>query len=137
MKLQKYREDYYFFSGKVSDVSRQLALAGIALIWIFKTGEINKNLAIPSHLIYAAFCFALSLAADLLQYIVAAAIWGMIHRTKEKKLKNQGANIETAELTHSGRWNLPANILFWLKVSFVIIGYGILTSYIGSIFPKI
>ena len=35
--LKDYRADFYTFTGKASDITRQLAFAGIALIWIFKT----------------------------------------------------------------------------------------------------
>jgi hypothetical protein len=35
MKLKDARELYYFYSGKTSDVIRQIGLAGIAIIWIF------------------------------------------------------------------------------------------------------
>ena len=36
MKLKDAREIYYFYSGKTSDLVRQLGLAGIAVIWLFK-----------------------------------------------------------------------------------------------------
>ena len=38
-KIEDYREDFYFFTGKASEVNRQLAIAGIAVIWIFKNPE--------------------------------------------------------------------------------------------------
>jgi hypothetical protein len=41
MKLQDYRNDFYLFSGKASDISRQLAFAAIAIIWIFKRTELQ------------------------------------------------------------------------------------------------
>lgn len=137
MKLSEYRKDYYQLSATASDVARQLAFAGIALIWIFKTGEINKDLTIPGPLIYAAFYFALALAADLSHYIIAAAIWGIFHRIKEKELMKQGLNTETADFTHSSKLNWPTNLLFWSKVLLVIIGYGVLGFYIWSMLPKI
>lgn len=37
MKLKDAREHYYFYSGKTSDLVRQLGLAGIAVIWLFKS----------------------------------------------------------------------------------------------------
>jgi len=37
MKLAQARGHYEYFSGKASDISRQLGFAGIALIWVFKT----------------------------------------------------------------------------------------------------
>src|SRR6478672_3157292 len=36
MKLSKYRETGEYFSGKASEIVRQLILAGIAIIWVFK-----------------------------------------------------------------------------------------------------
>ena len=36
MKLRNYRQTYYDYSGKASDIARQLSFAGIAIIWIFK-----------------------------------------------------------------------------------------------------
>lgn len=35
MTLSDYLASYYELSGKASDVSRQLAFAGIAVIWVF------------------------------------------------------------------------------------------------------
>jgi len=39
MKLDDIREQYWFYSGKASDISRQLALAGIGVVWIFKVDQ--------------------------------------------------------------------------------------------------
>lgn len=37
MKLKKIQEQYYLQTTRASDVARQLAFAGIAAIWVFKT----------------------------------------------------------------------------------------------------
>jgi hypothetical protein len=37
MTLGEIKESFYAISGQVSDLTRKLALAGIAIIWIFKT----------------------------------------------------------------------------------------------------
>ena len=39
MKISKLREDYSKASAKVSELVRQLSFAGIAVIWILRTGE--------------------------------------------------------------------------------------------------
>jgi hypothetical protein len=39
MKLQKARDTYYEYSGKLSDITRQLSFAGIAIVWIFRAGD--------------------------------------------------------------------------------------------------
>jgi len=35
MKLKEYKADFYELSGKASEINRQIAFAGIAIIWIF------------------------------------------------------------------------------------------------------
>lgn len=84
MKLVDARNAYYEFSGKVSDISRALALAGIALIWVFKIDS-KDGPHVPHELILPAFVLVLALSADFLHYVVATFAWGMYHRYKEKK----------------------------------------------------
>ncbi len=55
MKLSDYRETYYEFSGKLSDVSRQLSFAGIALIWLFKLDSTPVP-KVPDERNNACFC---------------------------------------------------------------------------------
>jgi hypothetical protein len=86
-KLSKYREDYYFFSGKTSDVARQLGLAGIVIIWIFKTGD-NAKPQLPKELLPPLALFVLGLALDLLHYITSTVIWGHFQRKEEKNLSD-------------------------------------------------
>jgi hypothetical protein len=50
MKLQAYREDFYAFSGKVSEIVRQLALAGIAIVWLLKV-DLAAGTALPTALL--------------------------------------------------------------------------------------
>jgi hypothetical protein len=50
MTLGEIKESFYAISGQVSDLTRKLALAGIAIIWIFKTtgtNNIPKDLYLP------------------------------------------------------------------------------------------
>ena len=49
MKLSEYKKTYEDFSGKASNVVRQLSFAGIAVIWIFKV-QSNGSLKIPDTL---------------------------------------------------------------------------------------
>ena len=64
MKLKDARENYYSFSGKVSDIIRNLGFVGIAIIWIFKYNNDNK-IAVPEPLIPIAFIIILGLVSDL------------------------------------------------------------------------
>ena len=80
MKISEAREFYYFNTGKTSEIVRQLALAGIAVVWIFKTGQTQ----LPSELILPLSLIIATLILDLLQYFVAATIWGLYSRYQEK-----------------------------------------------------
>ncbi len=62
--LEKFRESYYELSGKASDTARNLAFAGIAIIWIFRTGEGVAN-KIPQAIFWPLGLFAVALALDL------------------------------------------------------------------------
>jgi hypothetical protein len=117
MILQKYREDFYFFSGKASDISRQLAFAAIAVIWLFKKDTAGQ-LTVPLELIRPGILVVLALALDLLQYCSAALIWYFYYRSLEKKKVP-----ETADTQHSVWLERPISFFFWAKIAVVILAY--------------
>lgn len=117
MKLADARETYYTQSAKASDVARQLGFAGIAIIWIFNKGA-DDQVALPSLLIWAGLFIAIGLAADFLHYALAAAIWGAFHRMKER-----AGTPEDLVFLAPRQLNWPASTLFWLKLTFILIGY--------------
>lgn len=124
VKLSDFRNDYYTFSGKASDIARQLSLAGIALIWIFKL-EKASPLAVPTELHLPALLFVAALAIDLLQYVLSTAIWGTFSRYYEW----QGAK-DDAELEAPSYFNWPSLACFWGKLVTVLAGYATLFEYI-------
>ena len=118
MNLKDARENYYTFTGKLSDVNRQLCFAGIAVVWIVvvKDGEGNQllRLGFPS----ALWCFVLGLAFDLLHYFFASASWGIFHRLKERNGATENTEIEAPA------WiNWMPGLFFWLKVILTVVGY--------------
>ena len=118
MKLSKFKEDSYWFSAKASDIARQLAFAGIAIIWIFKVTD-RDILNIPDALVLPTILFSISLACDLLQYITGTIIWSIFHRCHEKKSET-GTD---PEITASPYLNYPNWILFALKIMLVFWAY--------------
>jgi hypothetical protein len=128
-KLEDYRRDYYEFSGKASDVARTLALSGLAVIWIFKQdGENGPSL--PGEFLEPALWLVIALACDLLQYIVASAVWGIFHRYHEKRSK--------ADKELSAPWFLPwfQNSFFYAKLVAVSMAYYFLLQYLWRhLFP--
>lgn len=128
MNLTDYRASYYEFSGKASDVARQLAFAGIALIWIFhETGA--GPIVIPKRLIWPAAFFICGLGFDLLQYAAGALIWGAFQRHHEKLL---GPDSKKA-LSAPPWFNWPGIFCFWSKLALVLAGYALLLGYVLSV----
>ncbi len=116
MKLKEYKEEYKWFSGQLSDNTRKLAFAGIAIVWIFKQ-EKNGTFILPSLLKLAILMFVITLSFDLLQYIYQTIVWGIFHRYHEKKIA------ENSELKAPIYFNWPAIAFFWSKVIVLVIGY--------------
>lgn len=124
MKLQGYRDDFYAFSGKASDISRQLAFAGIAIIWIFKKDQAGA-ITIPRELVFPGLFIVLALSFDLLQYCVASVIWRIFYRSKEKDYVS-----EDVELEHSIWLEVPIYIIFWAKIICVFGAYYFIFEYL-------
>lgn len=128
MTLADYLKSYYELSGKASDVARQLAFAGIALIWIFHQQGVN-SIALPPPLIWPAAFFICGLAFDLLQYVAGALIWGAFHRSHEKRL-----GVDSKKALSAPAWfNWPGIFFFSAKIALVLAGYFLLLRYVLAI----
>ncbi len=126
MKLSDYRETYYEFSGKTSDIARKLAFVGIALVWIFKT-EAKPAPTIAQELHLPTVLLALTLTFDLLQYIAGTLIWGVFQWFEERKL----ADIkEDPELQTPPCFKWPQLFFFCLKLVTILWAYYLLVIYI-------
>jgi hypothetical protein len=96
-----------------------LALAGIAVAWIFKVGE-GSAARLDAPLLVAVFYLVLALAADLLQYIALTLAWGGFHRWKEMRMGDVTKNPEVVAPV----WlNWPGLVFFWFKFVFVSVAY--------------
>jgi hypothetical protein len=111
MKLSGFKADYQWFSAKASDVARQLALSGFAVIWVFKVDGPN-GARVPVSLLGAALLLAVALGLDLIQYLISTVVWGRFHRYHELRLKKVS---DDPDLLASPRLNWPANSAFALK----------------------
>ena len=128
MKLSGYLQDYYFYSGKTSDVARQLAFAAIAIIWVFRYTD-GPNQILPGKLVLAAFFVALSLGFDLFQYIAGSLIWLIFHRVKEK----HGVKADD-EIKASPWLNKPILFFFIAKIVSLILGYILILIFLAGRF---
>lgn len=118
MKLEKFKDESYEFSKLTSDLVRQFAFAGIAIVWIFKF-EKPQNHLIPPELIFPLLCFVLSLACDLLQYLFPTIIWTIFFRHYEKKFKGDTGK----EIKANSFLTLPGWIFFTSKIILLTIGF--------------
>lgn len=128
MRLEDVRDAYYTQSGKVSDVARQLALAGIAVVWVFSGGGVSTGAAvhIPKDLTFAGLVLIAALAADFFQYAWASAAWGIFNRVKEREVK------ETTEFEAPPWLNYPTLVFFWGKLLLVAFAYVLLGIALAS-----
>lgn len=112
MKNAELWESYNYYTGELTKFSRQLAFAGAAICWFFKSEEITFPKPILVSLVLIVSFFIL----DILQYFLGAHIlrwWIQREETKmwEKKKKIEGEY-------HKPRWvDTPSFAIFNLKIA--------------------
>jgi hypothetical protein len=121
--LDEARSRYSAASAKASDVARQLAFAGVAIVWLFNgTALGDYGLRLASDLRWPGALLVLSLLLDFLHAAYQAALWGVVHRTNEKAGKTRNIDVSVFAL-----W--PVVGLFWAKLVLLGAGYVLLASY--------
>ena len=127
MKLEDVLAAYYEASDKLSEVTRQLNFAGIAVIWIFKVGKDSGGIQFIDVMEWPLGCFVLSLTLDFLQYFWKSIIWSAFHRSKE----NLGVKNDE-EFLAPPWFNYPSLFFFYAKAILTAIGYGFLITQIAG-----
>ncbi len=125
MKLSYIRDSFDTFSGKAGELTRQMALAGIAVIWIFKTDNAKSHYSLPPELYKPLYLFCACLLTDLLQYVYGTIAWGIVLRIFKAKLDDDNIKV-------SKNINTPTWVLFVLKIGVLIAAYVFLLSAIIS-----
>ena len=121
------QERYEFYTGKASDINRSLALAGIAVIWIFKSSSEGIT-SIPNTLITPLIFLIISLGVDLIQYIIGGLIWWIYFLYKEQQ-KKKGKDIGK-ELDAPSAFPITLWILFIAKITSTIVAYTYLLRFL-------
>jgi len=127
MKVDKYKEVYEKASSKLSNINRNLAFAGIGLIWIFT--KTNTKSIIPEELILPAIFLVISLACDMFQYLYKVIVWAIIFRHRETEIKKNQWTREK-EFDHSSNLNIPSWFFWGIKILFVLIAYFIILNFL-------
>lgn len=118
MILSKAWEAYEYYSGKASEITRQLAFAGIAIIWLFSLE--NKNgVTLPVSLLIPLSALIFSLSLDLLHYVVASFMWRGFYRRHRIKYGNE----ENANVSAPNYIQVILMFFYTFKIVAVIFSY--------------
>jgi hypothetical protein len=117
MKRSNVDEEDKFYSGKTSDVVRQLALLGYAIMWVLKR-DTPSGPAVSTEFQLPALFLALSLLLDFVQYFSGAIGWTWYNKSLYKAKVEPEANV-----TPPGRVYYAAYTAFFGKIVFLILGY--------------
>ena len=127
-KLSDYKTAFEDFSGRASGAARQLAFAGIALLWVFRI-ESADGISLSLPLWWAAGILIAALGFDLLQYVYGAVCWGIFFCFHEKRLKG---NRKNPALDAPVWLNYVTNTFFLSKIGCVVLAYAVLLYYVMS-----
>lgn len=131
-KLQTFRQYHYDATAKVSENTRTLALAAIAVVWLFKT-EKNGAYHIPESLLLPLALVIVALALDFFQHVFRSISWQVAYLHQEKRLNNSEITEET-EVYAPDYINLVSYVLFYGKVIVLVAAYHKLLLYFwGSV----
>ena len=126
MKLENIRDNYKYYSQKISDIIRQLGFAGIALIWIFKNVDGDRQF-IPADLLLPTLFIVISLCLDLFHYISGTLIWGIYNRKKELKDTKEGDIFLAPNYI-----NWTTLFFFWSKIIVMVVAYIFILKYLSD-----
>jgi len=129
-KLSEFKEDYYHFTGKLSDINRQIAFAGVALIWVFKKAD-ELGVHIENDLILPAILIVSALGLDLFQYIYQSIVWSIFYTIQNRKFEDETTEVESPEYLNYISW-----VFFSIKVLLVLIAYVNIFLYLLEKFVK-
>jgi hypothetical protein len=119
--LQKFREYHYDATVKVSENTRTLALAAIAIVWLFKI-QSGEQYLVPMEMKWPLYLAILALAFDFFQHFIRSIIWHYLFRKEEKKMDERKIT-EKTELYVSHWFNDIVYFFYYTKVVFLTIAY--------------
>lgn len=127
--------NFEYFSGKVSDVARQLSLVGVAVV-VFVTGLTTTDFAtgdaveLPDRLIVAAAFLAISLGLDLLHYMTGSALWFAWPRWHEHQ-RDKHPETYVRPVRYPDSLARVLNVLLILKLVSAATGWSVLVVHLA------
>ncbi|WP_346239621.1 hypothetical protein ABDK00_018160 [Niabella insulamsoli] len=121
--LKDWLEDFHDDTGKISDLVRNLALAAIGIIWIFKNTDLTHNI-IPKELVLPLKFVVIGLLLDLFQYVWRAINIYIIYSIKAKRFdEGKLTDAEIADVKVPNYIPFLTWLFFIAKIIFVAIAY--------------
>lgn len=114
-------KDRDYFSEKLSEISRQLGFAGIAIIWVFRNQGAQES--IPIRLVLPGFLLVLSLTCDFLHYFSANTLLEVFTKRAHKAGQS--------EFVAPFWMNYPGRVFFYGKILLVAFAYVYLLVYLA------
>lgn len=125
MKRKDALAAYQDFSARTSDRVRQLAFAGLGVVWIFKSAS---GFGFPRLLLWAGVLLVAALSFDFLQQLYGAIAWGTLNRMKERAKVGPDSDFLAPK-----QINWPTNVFFAAKVLTLCTAYALILSQLIGI----
>lgn len=136
MILEEALKRYYEATATASKIVRQLALSGIAFIWVLSGGSQLTGLRIGQRLLWAGLLLSISLMLDVIKYLSYSFT---VHRwTKQKEDKLAADGLESSTRLTSEIGDVPKSVLapglvfYWAKVATAFAAYVLIAVELGS-----
>ncbi len=130
--LLDWLDEFYEDTGTLSRIIRNLAFAGIGLIWIFKNSDLTHDL-LPKQLIVPLKYIVLSLIADVCQYLWRATTIYIVYKIKDiKHSKKKLTDAEISDVTMPNYVAWGTWVLFVVKIICAGIAYFYIYQFIVS-----
>lgn len=124
MKLSEYLKTANEYTAKASEITRQLSLAGIGIIWLFKSS--GPGPILDSFLILPLIFLSCALLLDLMHYVVGGWTWITYFQEQEKIITDElDPNIPAPKSK-----SRPLYILYYSKIIFMLFAYFFIVGFL-------
>lgn len=96
MKISEIRKDYEDLTGDASKLNRQCVFAAIAVIWMLRIDEGNRQIIAPEF-VSSILWFVVSIMLDILQYFLLGMFWYCYYQYKKCNNANWSEEKEIKE----------------------------------------
>jgi hypothetical protein len=127
--LSEWRKSQEEFTKTCSEVTRRLAYAGIAVVWIFVKVAEGPAVFLPPALMVALIFILGGLLFDYLQYAYSSAAWTIYNNYKERKMNPDHKMDAEVKYAAPACINYLNYACFWTKQLMIVIAYIIIIAF--------